>query len=228
LELKRINDDISVSPQISPDDMPAVKAAGFVTVINNRPDGEAPDQPTSATMQAAAEATASGMVSILLLDAEKVASLCQAASAVGTLQIANYLCPGNIVVSGSQAACQKIVELAEQAGGRTVQLAVAGAFHTEIMQEAQAPVTEALAAATISPPRIPVISNVDAAPHSDPAEIRQIRVRQIVSPVLWEGSVRKMLAEGVDRLYEIGPGTVLKGLLKRIDRKIECTNINDG
>jgi len=179
-------------------------------------------------MQAAAEATASGMVSILLLDPEKVEALCQEASAVGTLRIANFLCPGNIVVSGSQSACQRVTDLAEQAGGRTVQLSVAGAFHTEIMQSAQGPVTKALANATVGSPRIPVISNVDAVSHSDPAEIRQILVRQIVSPVLWEGSVRQMLAEGVDKFYEIGPGTVLKGLLKRIDRKIECTNINDG
>lgn len=178
-------------------------------------------------MQAASDATPSGMVSLLLLDRAKVEELCQAASEFGRIQIANFLCPGNIVVSGDNSACEKIAELAEQAGGRAVPLAVAGAFHTPIMKPADVQLAEALAGAGIRPPEIPVISNVDAAVHADPDEIREILVRQVVSPVLWEDSVRKMLADGVDQFYEIGPGTVLKGLMKRIDRRIECQTVND-
>ena len=106
-------------------------------------------------------------------------------------------------------------------------MAVAGAFHTSIMQPADARLAEALAGVALQKPEIPVVSNVDAAVHSDPDEIRDLLVRQVVSPVLWEDSVRKMLAEGVDQFYEIGPGKVLKGLLKRIDRKIECVTVND-
>ena len=87
-------------------------------------------------MQAAAEATPSGMVSILMLDREKVSELCQAASEAGPIQPANYLCPGNIVVSGVKPACARIMELAEAAGGKVVPLAVAGAFHTNIMKPA--------------------------------------------------------------------------------------------
>lgn len=178
-------------------------------------------------MQAASDATPSGMVSILLLDRPKVEELCQQASAAGTLRIANYLCPGNIVVSGTNAACERVAELAEQGGGRAVPLAVAGAFHTPIMQPADARLAEVLAGVSLREPEIAVYSNVDAALHKDPDEIREILVRQVVSPVLWEDCVRQMIAAGVDQFYEIGPGKVLKGLLKRIDRKLDCQTVND-
>jgi [acyl-carrier-protein] S-malonyltransferase len=178
-------------------------------------------------MQAASDATPSGMVSLLLLSTDKVAELCQAASSVGSLQIANYLCPGNIVVSGTQAACEWVAEQAEKAGGRAIPLAVAGAFHTHIMQPADLKLAEALSSAAVRRPEIPVISNVDAKAHEDPQEIREILVRQVISPVLWEDSMRAMLAAGVDQFYEIGPGKVLRGLLKRIDRKAECQTVND-
>ncbi len=178
-------------------------------------------------MQAAAEATPSGMASILLLDKEKVQAICDEASAVGQLTIANYLCPGNLVVSGSKAAVAKAVELAEPAGGRAIELAVAGAFHTDIMKPADEQVGEVLATAEVSSPKIPVVSNVDAKTHADPAEIKDLLVRQVVNPVHWEDSIRLMLDEGIEEFYEIGPGKVLKGLLKRIARKVPCTTVND-
>lgn len=178
-------------------------------------------------MQAASDATASGMVSLLMLEREQVQAIIAEASAAGKISIANYLCPGNIVVSGDKAACARAAELAEKAGGRTVVLAVAGAFHTEIMKPADARLAEALAGVAVCRPRIPVVSNVDAAAHSEPDEIRAVLVRQVLNPVLWEDSVRNLLAAGCDQFYEIGPGKVLKGLLKRIDRKTECQSIND-
>ncbi|MBS0264769.1 MAG: ACP S-malonyltransferase [Planctomycetes bacterium] len=178
-------------------------------------------------MQAAANATPSGMASMVMLDRDKVLSVCQQASAVGTVQIANYLCPGNIVVSGTLAAIDAAVKLGEEAGGKPQKLAVAGAFHTSIMKPADERLAEALAQATIQAPRIPVYSNVDAQPHDQPNEIRQILVRQVISPVLWEDCMRNILATGVDKCYEVGPGKVLKGLLKRIDRKVDCQSIND-
>ncbi|MFV0443077.1 MAG: ACP S-malonyltransferase [Planctomycetaceae bacterium] len=178
-------------------------------------------------MQDAADATPSGMVSILLLDVDKVRAIRDAASAVGTIELANYLCPGNIVLSGTKEACAKAAELAEQAGGRPIVLSVAGAFHTNIMKPADDRLAAALAPAKLSSPRIPVISNVDAAAHSDPAEIKQILVQQVISPVRWEDSIRQLLDSGIDEFYEIGPGKVLTGLLKRISRKIPCTVIND-
>lgn len=179
-------------------------------------------------MQAAAEASPSGMVSILMLDRDQVASICGEAQSAGKLQIANYLCPGNTVLSGEKPACVRAGELAEAAGGKIAHLTVAGAFHTDIMRPADERLAEALAGVAMQSPRIPVYSNVDAQSHSDPQEIRSLLVRQVLSPVLWEDSVRKMLAAGADRFYEIGPGKVLKGLLKRIDRKIECQSVGEG
>lgn len=178
-------------------------------------------------MQAAAEATPSGMVSILMLDRDKVAELCQAASVAGQIQPANYLCPGNIVVSGVKPACAKIIELAEAAGAKVVPLSVAGAFHTNIMKPADDRLAEALANVKMVSPRIPVVSNVDAQPHSDPEEIRGLLVRQVLNPVRWEDSVRYLLDSGCESFYEVGPGKVLKGLMKRIDRKKEVISVND-
>ncbi|QDT83522.1 ACP S-malonyltransferase [Gimesia chilikensis] len=178
-------------------------------------------------MQAAADANPSGMVSILLLDRDKVAEICEAASSAGRIWIANYLCPGNIVLSGENSACERAAELAEQEGGRAIPLAVAGAFHTEIMKPADSKLSEALAGVGLKKPEIPVISNVDAITHEDPDEIRELLIRQVLSPVLWEDSIRAMLDAGFDEFYEIGPGKVLKGLMKRIDRKISCETVND-
>jgi [acyl-carrier-protein] S-malonyltransferase len=178
-------------------------------------------------MQAAAEATPSGMVSILMLDRDQVAAICAEAQSAGMLRIANYLCPGNTVLSGEKPACIRAGELAEAAGGKIAHLTVAGAFHTDIMRPADEKLAEALASVTLNPPRIPVYSNVDAATHQDPDEIRGLLVRQVLSPVLWEDSIRQMLAAGVDRFYEVGPGKVLKGLLKRVDRKVECQSVGD-
>ena len=178
-------------------------------------------------MQAASDATPSGMVSALLLEVEQVEQICSQASDVGVLQIANYLCPGNTVLSGENAACERAVELIEEAGGRAVPLAVAGAFHTNIMCPADEQLEAALADVPVRKPEIPVVSNVDAASHDDPNEIRSLLVRQVVSPVLWEASIRSMLDSGIDEFYEIGPGKVLRGLLKRIHRKANCTTVND-
>lgn len=178
-------------------------------------------------MQEASDATPSGMVSALLLEREQVEQVRDEASSEGPLFIANYLCPKNIVLSGVNPACEKAAELIEKAGGKAVPLAVAGAFHTDIMKPADAKLSEALASVGINQPEIPLVSNVDAVVHSSPDEIRDLLVRQVISPVLWEDSIRAMLAADVDQFYEIGPGKVLKGLLKRIDRKVECETVND-
>jgi [acyl-carrier-protein] S-malonyltransferase len=178
-------------------------------------------------MQAASNAAPSGMVSVLLLDREKVEAICREASSAGLIRVANYLCPGNTVLSGEKPACARAAALAEQAGGKAVSLTVAGAFHTELMKPADEKLGVALAAVSVQQPRLAVFSNVDALPHENPAEIREILVRQVVSPVLWEDAVRNMLTAGADQFYEVGPGKVLRGLLKRIDRKIDCQTVND-
>ncbi len=177
-------------------------------------------------MQKASDATPSGMISVLLLPVDQVEELCVKARAVGLMQIANFLCPGNTVVSGINAACAEINKLTTEAGTKTMSLSVAGAFHTPLMKPADETLAAALATATLQPARIPVWSNVDAQPHTDPAEIRALLVRQVVEPVQWEKTLRSLLAAGVEKFYEIGPQRVLAGLLKRIDRKMECVNIS--
>ncbi len=178
-------------------------------------------------MQEAADATPSGMVSVLLLDLPKVESIRERASAAGFIEIANYLCPGNLALSGEKAACEKAAEIAMAESGKAVPLAVAGAFHTRLMKPADERLAEALASVTIQRPRIPVISNVDAQAHDDPEAIRQNLVRQVISPVRWEDCLRSMLSQEVKQFFEIGPGRVLRGTLKRIDRKAECQTVND-
>jgi [acyl-carrier-protein] S-malonyltransferase len=178
-------------------------------------------------MQEAADATPSGMVSVLGLEAERVESLCNDARQDETLQVANLLCPGNIVVSGHRGACERIADAAMVAGAmKVIPLPVAGAFHTPLMQPAVDRLRAVLAEVPMQRPRIPVISNVDARPHDDPDEIRALLIQQVCSQVRWEESIRYLLDEkGITSFYEIGPGRVLCGLLKRIARKVPCENV---
>ncbi len=178
-------------------------------------------------MQAASDATPSGMVSILGLERDKVEEVCAQAREDGeTLQVANFLCPGNIAISGNIAACRRAEKVAEEMGAmKAVPLAVAGAFHTTIMQSAVEKLASALANVKMSSPRIPVLSNVDAQSHSDPEEIRDLLIKQVVAPVKWEDSMRRLLDDGHDQFYEVGPGRVLRGLLRRVERKIPCETV---
>ncbi|PQO29243.1 [acyl-carrier-protein] S-malonyltransferase [Blastopirellula marina] len=177
-------------------------------------------------MQAASDATPSGMVSILGLEQDAVEKICDEARGDGILQIANLLCPGNIVVSGTNDACERAAEVAEKSGAmKVIPLAVAGAFHTEIMRPAVDKLTAALANVTLRSPKIPVISNVDAQPHDDPEEIRSLLQQQVCSQVRWEQSMRYLLDQGFDEFYEIGAGKVLRGLMKRINRKVAFTGV---
>lgn len=178
-------------------------------------------------MQAAAVATPSGMASVLGLDEAAIDELCRRVAGAGRLWKANLLGPGNIVVSGEKSALAAVEAAATELGaGRVVPLAVAGAFHTPLMKPADERLAGALAAAEIRTPRIPVYSNVDARPHAgDPADVTRTLAAQVTQPVRWEESMRRMLADGFDTFYEIGPGRVLNGLLKRVDRKTPCTNV---
>ncbi len=174
-------------------------------------------------MQQAADATPSGMVSVLGLEKEQVQTLCDQSAAGDVLQIANYLCPGNIVISGDKAACERAVPIALELGAmKAIPLAVAGAFHTSIMGSAVAQLTEALETVSFAPPRIPVVLNVDGQFHDDPSTIQKLLARQVVEPVLWENSMRALLERETQEFFEVGPGRVLRGLLRRIERKITC------
>jgi [acyl-carrier-protein] S-malonyltransferase len=179
-------------------------------------------------MQVASDATSGGMVSVLGMDCEQVRKLCDEARSDQTLEIANLLCPGNIVVSGETAACERFISLATAAGAmKLIPLAVAGAFHTKLMQPAVERLRAVLADVPLQRPRIPLVSNVDARPHDDPNEIRELLIQQVCSPVRWEDSMRYLLDEQkITQFYEIGPGRVLNGLLKRVARKVPCENIS--
>jgi [acyl-carrier-protein] S-malonyltransferase len=166
------------------------------------------------------------MISIIGLDEPAIDELCRRVAPEGRLWKANLLGPGNIVVSGENKALEAVEAVATELGaGRVVSLKVAGAFHSPIMRSGAESLDEFLSGITFPPPRIPVYSNVDASPHDDPAAIRGKLIAQVIGEVRWEQSMRRMLADGFDTFYEVGPGRVLTGLLKRIDRKIPCTSV---
>jgi [acyl-carrier-protein] S-malonyltransferase len=178
-------------------------------------------------MQAAALATPSGMTSILGMEVPEVESLVGEARGDGVLEVANLLCPGNTVVSGEKAALERLAAICEARGGiRTIPLAVAGAFHTRLMKPADDQLAAALSGVSLGNARIPVWCNVDAQPHSSGADLPALLVKQILSPVRWEATIRGLMAAGVEKFYEIGPGRVLAGLLKRVNRKAEIVNVS--
>jgi [acyl-carrier-protein] S-malonyltransferase len=176
-------------------------------------------------MQAASDLRASAMVSVLLMEEPQIEQIVATASQKGLVRIANYLCPGNIAVSGDVEACAEVERLAGAAGARIIRLAVAGAFHTPIMQPAVEKLSVALTEVNLSPLRVPVWANVTARAYTDGSEIRSTLARQVVEPVRWEQTMRALLEQGIERFYEIGPGKVLAGLLKRIQRKTDCRNV---
>jgi len=180
-------------------------------------------------MQAASEAAESGMVSVIGLDSDTVEKLCARTRELTgqQIQIANFLCPGNYAVSGSKAACAKLAEIAkpEFKARMTVPLAVAGAFHTDFMSPAVERLADILSRVEIKVPRIPVVSNVDAEAHSDPAVIKAILTRQVTSPVLWERTISSAMARGYTQGYELGPGKVVAGIVKRINKEAALTNV---
>lgn len=180
-------------------------------------------------MQDAATRLPSGMASVLGLEETQVAALCDSSRIDGeVLQVANLLCPGNIAISGSANSLTQAESNATAAGAsRFIRLNVAGAFHTSIMLPAVERLGAAIAKTAFHDARVPVITNVDAAAHSNAGEFSGLLTKQVVSPVLWEKSLRNLLALGVDQFYEIGAGRVLAGTLKRIDRKAACECFGD-
>jgi [acyl-carrier-protein] S-malonyltransferase len=177
-------------------------------------------------MMAAAVASPSGMASVLGLDESKIDELCRNVAPTGRLWKANLLSPGNIVVSGDASALAQVEAAARALGASgVIPLAVAGAFHSPLMRPADEALAEALAGVPLQPPRLPVYSNVDAMPHAGPDQIRRTLVAQVVGGVRWEDSMRRMRADGFDTFYEVGPGRVLTGLWRRIDRSVSCTPV---
>lgn len=170
-------------------------------------------------MQKACEAKPSTMAAVLALPDEKVEEICD--SVEGTVVAANYNCPGQIVISGEieavDAACAKALEAGAK---RALRLPVGGAFHSPLMEPARQELAAAIEATEFSTPRVPVYQNVDAKPHTDPAEIKTNLVAQLTAPVRWTRSVQNMIADGATEFIEVGPGKVLRGLVGKIDRSV--------
>ncbi len=171
-------------------------------------------------MQAAAEQIQGGMAAVIGLTPEEADVLCRAADANGNLRPANLNCPGQVVVSGAAAALDRLYELAGEKKIRVIPLAVSGPFHSRFMRGAGEELSRALEKTAWKVPDISVIANVSAALVSNPAEIREALVKQVSGSVLWETSMKKMLDMGVKVMVEIGPGKVLRGLMKKIDPQI--------
>ena len=162
------------------------------------------------------------MAAIVGLDSKSVNELCIKALADGIVQAANFNSPGQIVISGSSDGIRKAMELAKTHGAKIVkELPVSGAFHSPLMESAQAELKTALDRTEIRDALIPVYTNVTARPVRFADEIRSLLVRQLVGPVKWEESVLNMITDGAASFVEIGPGKVLQGLVKRIDGKVE-------
>jgi [acyl-carrier-protein] S-malonyltransferase len=176
-------------------------------------------------MQDAAVATPSSMVAILGADEAAVTKLCEAQAQGEVLVPANFNAPGQIVVSGSKAACERIAAAGAAAGFKTVPLVVAGAFHSPIMQSGADKMAAELDRVPFNTPRATVHSNVTAAPHTDAASIKKLLVDQIVKPVRWEQTMQRIAPVEGARFVELAPGRVLTGLLKKINRRIPVESL---
>ncbi len=179
-------------------------------------------------MQAAADATDGAMVSIIGLDEQKVNELCEEARQGGLLEPVNFNCPGQIVLSGEKTPCHRAEQLAPKYGAiKAVHLAVAGAFHTEMMAPAADTLRKALADTHIAEPAaVKTIANTNAEYYKTAADIKLGLAKQLTNPILWQKCMEKLIADGVEDFYEIGPGRVLTGLMKRISRKAKVINLS--
>lgn len=172
-------------------------------------------------MQEACGTAPGGMVSLLGVDSGGAEKICQATRQAGRIWPANYNCPGQVVVSGEKAACAKAAEVAESMGAqRAVPLIVAGAFHSPLMTGAREKLAPALASLEVRDLEFPVVANVTGDFYRGSGEVADLLARQVDSCVRWQQGVERMIADGFDTFVEVGPGRVLVGLLKRIDRKL--------
>lgn len=177
-------------------------------------------------MQEAAVAVPSGMVSIIGATADAVEALCREAAGGDVLVPANFNCPGQIVISGARPACERAIALADKHGGRAVALRVAGAFHSPLMQSAADRLAPLLERTPFTSPRCPVIGNVGATKLGDPDAIRDALRRQLTGAVQWQASIEHLVATGSDCFVEVGPGRVLTGLMRKIDRSVRAINVS--
>ncbi|HUM10728.1 MAG TPA: ACP S-malonyltransferase [Myxococcaceae bacterium] len=179
-------------------------------------------------MQEAVPAGTGAMAAVLGLDAEVVARVCAEAAEGQVVSPANYNSPEQTVIAGHAAAVERASAKLREAGAkRVVPLSVSAPFHCALMEPVKPRLAEVLARCTVSSPRVPVVSNVEAAPNADPARVVPLLLAQVSAPVRWVESIRALAAAGVTRVVELGPGRVLGGLVKRICKDIEVLNVED-
>ncbi len=178
-------------------------------------------------MQAAAQQNPGTMVVLRGSDEQTVENLCKEASDGQVLSPANYNCPGQIVASGTKQACQRLAELAQEKKIATIELRVAGAFHSKLMTPARERLAQALAQVELKEPQIPVACNVLGRYYRNSDEVRQMLAEQVDSPIRWQKCMEAMMADDIKQYYEIGPGKVLAGLGRRISREIKVKTISD-
>ena len=198
----------------------ALTAAGAVTFE----DGLRMVQARGQFMQEACDTTQGGMASIINLDDAVLLEVCREAD----VDVANLNCPGQTVISGAKDKIVKAVELAKARGAkRAIPLPVAGAYHSRLMIGAQQKVAAELACLALRDPRVPVVANVSAQPGGSVAEIKDLLTRQVTGTVRWTESMQWLIAQGFTRFIELGPGAVLAGLMKRINKDVEVISVND-
>ena len=198
----------------------ALTAAGAVTFE----DGLRMVQARGQFMQEACDTTQGGMASIINLDDAVLVEVCREAD----VDVANLNCPGQTVISGAKDKIVKAVELAKARGAkRAIPLPVAGAYHSRLMIGAQQKVAAELACLALRDPRVPVVANVSAQPGGSVAEIKDLLTRQVTGTVRWTESMQWLIAQGFTRFIELGPGAVLAGLMKRINKDVEVISVND-
>ena len=178
-------------------------------------------------MQKACEAAPGTMAAVIGLPDEKIEEICAEVSTDGNIVVAaNYNCPGQLVISGNVDAINAACEKLKAAGAkRALPLKVGGAFHSPLMQPAKEELEKAIKATTFSEPKCPVYQNVDAQPHTDPAEIQANLIAQLTSSVRWAASVQNMIKAGANDFTECGPGKALQGMIGRIDKTVAAHGI---
>ncbi|WP_139904412.1 ACP S-malonyltransferase [Clostridium thermarum] len=178
-------------------------------------------------MQEAVPVGVGGMVAVLGSDRETVLGGCKEASEFGVVEAVNFNCPGQIVIAGEKEALNKAVEIMSGKGGKCIQLPVSAPFHSSLLKPAAENLKGELEKIKIMDMQIPVLTNVHGNYINDKEEIKELLVKQAMSPVLWEDIMRRMLQDGVDVFIELGPGKTLTGFLKKINRKITALNVED-
>lgn len=214
-----------VNPEVKPDMVAGHSLGEFSALVVSGAltfeDGVGLVSKRAMAMQRACEINPSTMAAIIALPDETVEAICAEVTEVGVVVPANYNCPGQIVISGSNEAIDAACEKMTAAGAkRALKLKVGGAFHSPLMEPAREELASAIEATEFHTPKCPIFQNVDASAHTEPAEIKANLVAQLTAPVRWTQSVKNMIVAGADTFIEVGPGAVLQGLVKKISKEV--------